>query len=259
MKNLSFYRKTNYPKLFAIALLCMSVSVVSCDKEEDEVVPTPTPTTPTAPGNPTVDFADGNGTLTAVNSRTFQNIPGLGSVAIDLGIAVAVFYDDPTTGTFLEAGTVMCEGEDLKKQANNSYVYTPGPLNQEGIDFSNGDVTWNIEGMGTVPQFDYTTYIDFPNVEKMTSEKTVDKTADYTLESAGISNADSVIFILGGIYHIVAGFNSSHTFTKAELATLEAGANFAQITAYRWDANVAGGKTYYFVNETVVTEPITIK
>ena len=82
---------------------------------------------------------------------------------------------------------------------------------------------------------------------------------DFAMEAASISNADSVIFMLGGIYHIVAGFNSSYTFTKAELSTLVAGANFMQITAYRWDATVSNGKTYYFVNETVVTEPVTIK
>ena len=238
----------------------MSVSFVSCDKDEEETAPaTPAPTAPTTPDNPTVAFTDGNGTLTGVNSRTFQNIPGLGSVAIDFGLAVAVFYDDPSTGTFLEAGTVMCEGEDLKMQTNNSYVYTPGIANQEGIDFSSGDVTWNIEGMGTVPQIDYTTYIGFPSVGHIASDKELSRTADYTLEAASISNADSVIFMLGGIYHIVAGFNSSYTFTKAELSTLVAGANFMQITAYRWDATVSNGKTYYFVNETVVTEPVTIK
>jgi len=253
-------RNLNYPKLIAIALLSISFSIVSCNKD-DEVTPTTpvVPTPPPAPSNPVIEFADGNGTLSAIKTRTFKKVPLFGFVPVDLGVAVAVFYDDPTTGTFLDAGTVTCEGSELKKQTNNSYAYTPGIGNTTGIDFSSGTAEWNVTGAGTVPQQNFTNYSYFPEVGMVSSETTINKAKDYTLISESISNSDSVIFMIGGIFHTAPQSTSMYTFTAAELGTLKAGLNYVQIAAFNVYTDGSTGKTYYYVNETVVTTEVTIE
>ena len=245
----------------SIGLLISSISLVSCNKKEDEVPTTNNPTTPppAAPENPVPGFADGKGTLVAVQSRTFQNVPFVGTLPVDFGLAVAVFYNTPQDQTFLDAGSVSANGEDLKKQTNNSYVYTPGPLNQEGIDYTFGEVEWIVGGSTDVPAFTRTNYNGFPEVDQMVSAKKISRAKDYTLESQSVSGADSIIFMIGGILHIVSGGNNSSTFTAAELGTLKAGPNYAQITGYNYTFYLENGEKYYHVNETVVTEQVTLE
>ncbi|MEQ9063948.1 MAG: hypothetical protein RIE58_07210 [Vicingaceae bacterium] len=261
MKISTTHRKMKYSRLAIMGMLSMSIVFTSCDKKEDEE---PTPTTPTtpppaAPENPIPGFIDGSGTLVGIQSRTFQNVPFVGTVPFDLGLAVAVFYNTPQDQTFLDAGTVTANSENLKKQNNNSYVYTPGPTNTEGIDFSLGEVDWSVSGSTDIPAFNRTNFNGFPEVDELTSEKTIDRSMDYTLSSASISGADSIIFMIGGILHIVAGGNNSSTFTAAELGTLNAGQNFAQITGYNYTFYSDQGKKFYYVNETVVTQSVTLK
>lgn len=265
MNYLTFYRKSNYLKLTTIALLSISISMISCGKDDDEVVPTVpvVPTPPPAPENPIVSFIDGNATLTAIQSRTFQKIPFIGGfTAIDLGLAAGVFYDNPTSGTFIEAGTVECNSEQLKMNTNNSYVYTPGLTNTTGIDFSTGEANWEIGGStagGNVPALSLSNSSLFPDINKISSETTIDKTMDYALATDKAWYSDSLIYMVGGIYHVVGAGVLSYTFTAAELATLKAGPNYAQITGYNIVSQVVNGNTYHLVNETVVTESVTIK
>ena len=265
MTYLRLNRNSNYPKLIAIALLSFSISIVSCNKDDDEVTPTTpvVPTPPPPPKNPVIEFANGNGTLSAVKTRSFKKVPLFGFIPVDLGVAVAVFYDDPTSGVFVDAGTVTCESggiaEELTKQSNNSYAYTPGLNNTTGIDFSFGDVVWNVSGAGTVPPSTYSNYNYFPEVGMVTSETTVKKNKDYTLVVDNVSNSDSVLFMIGGIFHTAPKATSAYTFTAAELGTLKAGINFVQVAAYNWISDNSTGKTYYYVNETVVTQEVTIE
>jgi hypothetical protein len=265
MNYLTTRRKSKYLNLIVIALLSFSFFIVSCNKDDDEVTPTTpvTPTPPPPPKNPVIEFANGNGTLSAVKTRSFQKVPFFGFIPVDLGVAVAVFYDDPTSGVFLDAGTVTCEsggtGEELTKQSNNSYAYTPGLNNTTGIDFSSGDVVWNVSGAGTVPTSMYSNYNYFPEVGMVTSETTVKKNKDYTLVVDNVSNSDSVLFMIGGIFHTAPMATSMYTFTAAELGKLAAGINFVQVAAYNVNIDNSTGKTYYYVNETVVTQQVTIE
>lgn len=248
-------------RIFVIALLSMSITLVSCDKSEDEDptnTPTPTPP-PTPPENPVPIFGAGNGTLTAVNSRTFQSIPFVGKTAVDLGIAVAVFYDGAGSTSFLDAGAVTCEGENLKKDNNNSYVYTPAPTNTVGIDFSGGSAEWEVTGSSSIPTFIASNNSNFPDINAMTSETSIDITKPYTLSTDKAWYSDSIIYMLGGIMHVVASGTLSYTFTAAEVGSLTKGANFAQITGYNWVTVIEDGKEFHLVNETVVTESVTIE
>ena len=255
-----FHRFSRLGVYFTLGLFIASVSFSSCKKKEEEQTQQPTTTTPPpAPENPIPGFSDGKGTMVAVQSRNFQKVPFVGVQAVDIGLAVAVFYNSPQDATFLEAGKVQCEGDELKKQSNNSYAYTPGLTNSSGIDFSNGTVLWDVEGAGSVPAISRTNYNFFPNVGQMQSSSTVNRSKDYTLEVESMSNADSVIFMIGGILHIVAGGNTSYTFTAAELGTLNKGINFAQVTGYNYTSYPEGSDVYYYVNETVLTNQVTLE
>lgn len=90
----------------------VSVAITSCNLDNDEDPPASDP----AANPPTPTFSDGDGTLAAVKSVTFQDVPVVGQVEIDLGLGVAVFFDNGNTSSFVEAGTVTLEGEGLDLQ-----------------------------------------------------------------------------------------------------------------------------------------------
>jgi len=245
--------KIKMGRFFALAgLVCLSVTSCNLLPDDEE------PTTSTQPDPPTPTIADGYGTLSAVKSVTFQDVPVVGLVEVDLGLAVGVFFNGVDYNTFLNAGSVTCEGETLEEQDNGSYVYLPSQTNATGIDFS-GNPDWNVTGSADVPAFSHTTNIGFPTVGEITSSSTVSNGSDYTLTVASVTGADSVIFMMGGVVHTEAGNATSSTFTSAEISGMGTGANFAQAAAYKIEEATYSAKNYWFVNEKVVTESITIE
>lgn len=241
--------------LLLIAILSIAVTTTSCKKDDDD--DTPTTSTPKQSGPPTPQPADASGTLVAVQSTTIQTVPGLGDIEIPLYTAVAVFYDDPTAQTFLNAGTVSCEGENLTKQSGNQYVFTPSQTSPSGLTFD-GDVDWEVSGAGSVPTISESIGMGFPGIGSITSDSIVDKTKDYTLSCTFATNVDSIIWIVGGVYH-TTGSSTQHTFTKDELSALSKGQSVAQVAGYRITSADTDGKTYYYVNETVQSKTITIE
>lgn len=246
-------------RALTISVLCVGVIFTGCDKKDDETPPPaaqPTPT-PTPPKNPEPKFDGGSGTLTAVKVRSFQDL--FIEVELDFGIAVGGFYDNPESGIFHDAGTVSCNSNELTKQENNSYAYTPDIANTEGIDFDGNTVTWEVSGSAEVPTFSQTVTFAFPDVKNITSGEIIDKSDGYTFTCGGVFNADSILFLVGDILHTVAGNVTSSTFTSAELSTLEAGPTFIQIAAYSYEGETISGETYYFVKETVVNKSATVQ
>lgn len=240
-------------RFFALAgLVCLSVTSCNLLPDDDE------PQTQTQPDPPTPTIADGYGTLAAVKSVTFQDVPVVGLVEVDLGLAVGVFFNGVNYDTYLNAGSVTCEGDNLEEQDNGSYVYLPSQTNATGIDFS-GNPDWNVTGSADIPAFSHTTSIGFPTVGEITSSSTVSNGSDYTLTVASVTGADSVIFMMGGVVHTEAGNATSSTFTSAEISGMGTGANFAQAAAYKIEEATYSAKNYWFVNEKVVTESITIE
>lgn len=241
--------------IWSRALLLMgAISVSSCnllDTDTDDDTTTSSPP-------PTPTFADGNGTLSAVKSTTFQDVPGFGQIEIDLGIAAGAFFDGTDYDNFVEAGTVSCEGLDLTRNENNSYTFTPTASEPEGIDFS-GNPDWAVSGNGSIPSFTHTTNIGFPTAGNVTSGTTITKANGYTLSIASVSGADSVLYMVGGVLVTEAGNVTSHTFTAADLANVGTGPSVVQAAAYKMEAAVYGGQTFYFVNEKVVTQSVTIE
>lgn len=238
----------------ALALMALFTSgLTSCKKEDDDDDPQEQ-----VQENPTPTIEDGSGTLVAVKSSTTQSVPGFGDIEIPMNIAVAVFSDDANYTTFVNGGTVTCEGDELSIQSNNSYVFLPGVDNPEGIDF-NGSIDWDVSGNGSIPAFTHTVGIGFPNVGDINSSSTVDISSDYTLSVPSLSGADSVIFMVGGVLETVPGNPTSHTFTAADLSGLSEGQSVAQVAAYKTESEVYGGETFYFVNETVETISVTLE
>lgn len=237
-----------------LLLLCgaVSLTIASCNTDEDEVPadPSSNPVTPT--------FSEGDGALIAVKSVTFQDVPVIGQVEVDLGLGVAVFFNNGNTESFVEAGSVTLEGESLTLQDNNSYVYLPSQTNPTGIDFS-GNPSWEVGGAGSVTGFTRETNIGFPNVGSITSSGTVSSGSDYTVTVSNVSGADSVIFTCGGLVRTVAGNATSYTFTAAETSSMGTGPSYVQVAPYRIEEATVGGGAYWFVNERVVTQSVTIE
>lgn len=238
-----------------MALLAfMSAGLTSCQPEEEPE----DPPQEEVQQNPTPTIEDGSGTLVAVKSSTTQTVPVVGTIEIPMNIAVAVFSEDANYSTFVNGGTVKCEGAGLTIQENNSYVFLPGVDNPEGIDID-GAVNWEVSGNGSIPAFDHTVGIGFPNVGDINSSTTVDISAGYTLSVPSLSGADSVIFMVGGVLETVPGNPTSYAFSASALSGLSAGPSVAQVAAYKTESEVYGGETFYFVNETVETISVTLE
>jgi hypothetical protein len=240
---------------YLLMATAVSFAVTSCNqKDTDE----PDNTSDPASNPPTPTFADGDGALTAVKSVTFQDVPVVGQVEVDLGLGVAVFFDNGNTSSFVEAGSVTLEGEGLDRQDNNSYVYLPSQTSPTGIDFS-GNPNWEVTGNGSVGAFTHQTSIGFPSVGSITSGTTVTSGSPYTLTVANVSGADSVFFMCGGVIHTRAGNTTSHTFTADETSNMGSGPSYVQVAPYRIEEATVGGGDYWFVNERVVTQSVTIE
>ncbi len=241
---------------FLLLAGAVSFSVGSCNllPDDDDTTPSNDP----AANPPTPTFADGDGTLAAVKSVTFQEVPVVGQVEIDLGLGVAVFFDNGNTSSFVEAGSVSLEGEGLTRQDNNSYVFLPSQNTPTGIDIPTNP-EWQVTGSVSVGAFTHQTSIGFPSVGAITSGTTVTSGSDYTLTVANLSGADSVIFMCGGVVHTRAGNTTFHTFTAAETSNMGSGPSYAQVAPYKIEEATVGGGDYWFVNERVVTQSVTIE
>ncbi|MCB0755305.1 MAG: hypothetical protein H6603_03395 [Flavobacteriales bacterium] len=232
----------------------VSLTVASCNLDNDD----PTPTDP-ASNPPTPSFTDGFGTLAAVKTVTTFD-PGFGVPVqeIVLGLGSAGFTDGANYNQLLNAGSVTLEGESLSQFDNGAYAYQPNNTNPTGIDFD-GNPSWEVSGSGDIPAISHTTNIGFPTLGAITSSTTIPGSGDYTLTVANVAGADSVWFMLGGVVHVEGPNSTSSVFTEAEINGMGTGANFAQVAPYKFETATFSGKLFYFVTETVKTQSVTIE
>ncbi len=100
----------------------------------------------------------------------------------------------------------------------------------------------------------------FPNVGAITSDETVIRADGYTVTlNGGISNPDSIQWVVGGESFGVTGPMNSRTFTAAELSALQAGPSIIQVAPYNIDSAMKSGKKFYFVNQMVVKKSVTVE
>jgi len=256
-------------KFIYLLIIGISLGLSSCEKDETpeptpEPAPVPVPATTPTPTNPTPSPSDAKGVLVGIKTITFVNVPGFGTVQQALGVGVASFWE--TSGTFLDGGAVSVNTNVLTKGSNNIYTYTPSATNITGIDFSGNNTNWNVAGNSStgVSAINYDPNIGFPAIGSLSgSPTTLTRSSGFTLGSTtAISNADSVIFSVygpSGTKQVVrAGNVSSYSFSSSELSGVGAGSGFVQICPYRIANSIISGKKYYFVNESVVTQSVTI-
>ncbi|MEI6523636.1 MAG: hypothetical protein WCO37_09085 [Bacteroidota bacterium] len=256
-------------KFAYLLLVCISIGLISCEKDETpEPEPEPTPatvpaTTPT-PSNPTPSPSDAKGVLVGIKTITFVNVPGVGTIQQAIGVGVASFWE--TQGTFLDGGAVSVNTKSLVKGTNNVYTFTPTATDVTGIEFTGNSTNWSVAGNSStgVSAFTYNPNIGFPAIGALTgSPTTVTRASGFKLGSAtAITNADSVIFSVygpsGSKQVVKAGNVSSYSFTASELSGVGEGSGFVQICPYKIASATFTGKKYYFVNESVVTQSVTI-
>lgn len=236
----------------SIIAVAVSLSLNSCETED----PTPTDT---SGSTPTPQINDGHGTLVAVKTITTIDQPFIGEIEVEFGIGVAVFFNGSDYDSFISGGNVTCEEEELNVFDNGSYS-TFNQTSVTGLDFS-GNPDWTVSGAGEIPAFEHTAARGFPNISAINSPDVVTRANGYTVTFNGnMSNTDSVIWVVGSKQFSTTGALNSRTFTADELSDLTTGAgNIIQVAAYNIDSEVYGGKTFYFINEKVVTKTVTIE
>lgn len=256
MKSLSF----NF-----LLIVCLLTVITSCKKDENDNQ-NQTQTTPnTQPDAP----ADADGVLAAVKSIQIQDIPvdipgfPVNTIEVDFDIAVAAFFQNNDPESLVAAGDVTVNTDNnLEAQSNNSYITTYDATSTDGTDlgFSSGSqVSWEVSGSGDVDAFTYTTSERFPgDVSLVGDYSEVDISSSLTVSIDQTSSyADSVLFFLAGendqhVKFVANGNATSHTFTSSELSVLS-GTGVVQVVPYTIEPKAVGSKTYYFVNEVVVT------
>lgn len=237
-----------------LALMATTVAFTmnSCTPEDEEPV-VETPTTPT----PTI--TDGYGALVAVKTVTTIEVGfGIPDQEVIFGMGVAAFFDGTDYTTRLDAGTVTCEDSLLSRFTDGTYS-TYNTTSVTGIEFA-GDPSWSVSGAGLIPSFTHTSDRGFPYLESITSEATVNRANGYTMTlQGGQANTDSILWVIGGEPFGTTGPMSSRTFTAAELSGLQAGTSIIQVAAYNIDSSMEGGKKFYYINEKVVTQTVTVE
>lgn len=213
------------------------------------------------PENPIPTPSDANGVLVAIQTLTTISTP-LGPQTVNFGTAVAVFFNGTNSSELIDAGIVKAEDKSLTQQSGKSYTYTPSQTDISGLSFGSA-ADWSVSGAGPIPQFTYS-FPGFPNNPDFTAS-TINKGQSYTVSLSNITGADSVVVSLfsgeNSILKTVAETNTpiSVTFSASETSSLGSGNGYVQVAPYNIGSAAISGKTFYFVNETVKTESVTIQ
>ncbi len=247
--------KNKLVKLLIPAVLAFSIQ--SCKKDDNNNNNTQTQNVGPAQ---LFNYSDSWGLLAGVRTVTYQNVPIIGPQEFIIGTAVTAFPTAAGGTTYQDAGTVQCNTKALTKQSNNSYVFQPSQSDASGIDFSSGS-DWNVSGAGTIPAFTHS-FNSFPTSPTITSNTDEVTLANgYTFSISGVSNADSILFILasgsGYVQKRVGGWETSVTFSVSDLSTLQASDyGLIQVTPYTYQENtsVIPGKKVYFVNQVTLSD-----
>lgn len=241
-----------FGRMAAMATI-VAVSFSACNTEEDDTPPD------TSGGTPTPTINAGHGTLVAAKTITTMTQPFVGEIEIEYGIGVAVFFNGTDYDSFVSGGDVTCEDETLSQFDNGSYS-TYSQTSATGLEFS-GNPNWTVSGNGDIPAFEHTANRGFPGINAISSPETITRADGYTVTFDGaMTNTDSVLWIIGSKQFSTTTAMNSRTFSADDLADLQTGAgNIIQVAAYNLDSAMYGGKTFYFVNEMVVTQTVTVE
>lgn len=244
----------NFTKGVALSLFFVA-TLASCSDDNDDNNNTVTPTP--NPSYPTPEPADADGACWAIRTISTQQTP-IGPIEVELEVAVAVFFTNTGVSSSLSnVGVVSADGTDLTRQSNNSYIYTPSPLNPTGLQFGS-DVGWEVTGGAAFSAFTYTDNQNWPDISNMLAADTLYKSDDYSISLSGVTNCDSVLFSINDQVKFISGNASSATFSSAELSTLSTGVNYLNVAGVKLESNDQGGKNIYFGKEYVLGKTVYV-
>lgn len=253
-----FNSKYSFASLaIVLAISCVSILNTGCNKDDDDDNNNNAGASATT--IPPIDEADG--VMVAIKTVSFVTQFGF-EVETYINTAVAAFGDFQNE-QLVDVGTVDLDANVLEKVDNNAYVLTPSATNPTGPDFGSS-FDWNVTGGSGFGAFSHTVNFGFPSIGKITSATgNISSASPYTLSIESIAAADSVIYQIAGsngtnVLVTKVGNSTSHTFTAAEVASVGKGTGIIQVAAYTYDSSVEGGKTIYYVNESVVTDFVEI-
>lgn len=234
-------------KYFFALLMSVSVFMVSCDKED--IIPFVNVTS--APDPVTPSYPSGYDLYNFINTATIIRVPGTNE-ATETKFYTAGAFSYNGNGGFNDLGVVSVEGKVLKKQSNNSYLYTDvtKPLTPDG------PVDWEVGGQV------YTTAKSIPSLKSLDKPGAIDLSKGSLLIES--RNCDKILVVLTdgegkSMTKTFEGATVSAVLTIDELAGLSAtDSGFLQITPYNYeqmkvndrDAVLGNQTTYSFTGVT---------
>ncbi len=258
-------------KLIMLSLFFTSILFVSCKKDSK----TPTTTSP-VPSAPTPTFGgDVKGTLISLrinfsyDPNKFATLPiTVPVIELDAETGLAVFSNDFSTGTYLDAGNVSVNSNALEKLSNNSYTKLAFDFvnSNFSLGFDDGS-NWSVAGKGDVPAISYNHTHTFPGYTGRSSmPSTASTTTNLTVSLSGVSKADSVYVLLAAnnkeVLKRVGPSTSSVTFTAAEIQSVGTTGGketaFLEVCPFRYTIQTINTKQYAFIKELAVVKNITI-
>ena len=255
--------------ILSAALLIFSASLFTSCKKKAEETEIPLATTASAPSYNFTN-ASASGAFVGVKTVTYQTLPVVGLLPIEINTAVGGFFTTAGATSYVNGGAVTCESKSLTVQTNGAYLFSPSAT--ETIDFSGG-TDWTIAGNSgnSIPAFNYSTGSSIPTYSGIVNSSiptTVTRASGLTiaLGSANVSGSPDSIFVTvssgaGSVQKLVAGNASNCVFSAAELASLDASSGetgLLQVAPLKYYSTTQSGKKYYFIDEAAYSKFVTV-
>jgi hypothetical protein len=263
MKNLQQFDSTCFRKLFLLTSIVI-FTLLSCKKEE--VLKEENTSTATVPSTetpiPTFNSVGSGGICYAI--KTYVDVAPVLDVEfppIEVGIVGASFWDENNT-TLADAGIIKCNEIELTKAENNSYILVPSGTNISGVDFE-FNTTWNVSGGSNVTPFQYYNVNPIPLMGDLNVSETINKTEPLNISAGTIVYADSVQFQISDneghtLLHVAGANTSSHTFSIAEMSSLNSGEMSIVVAPYNYIFQTFD-RQVCFVNLSAKTKIVTLQ
>lgn len=203
-------------------------------------------------------FGKNSATLVSLDLGYFYNKTKMGNYYSWSSIYFAKFSEDG--GNMVSAGNINFSIStelngvnpfyyNLSKSSNNSYSHQY--FNNGGVPVPLPDtIRW--QGTGNVwPAFNLNTSNGFSGTSKLQSGNPK-ISSSYTFKVSSMSNADSLVLQIFGqaksITKVIPASATSQVFSQSEIKSLGKGKAYLRVVSIRYDKQIVGGRTYYFLN-----------
>lgn len=232
-------------KSLNLILACFGMLFLSsCDKADDAIPDTQSGSYV----NVAPSVSDG-AVLVAARSHTTQASPvaGFPDIDISLDIPVGIFF---TGGAQVKAGSVSIDGTNLDF-VGNIYTMQTGGFTPGSEQFMYDAREWTVSGEGSVTAGTYANTKPLPTLGALTAEATLTRGQEYSISIASVSQADSLIYLIGDQSITVGSRTRSATFTADQTNALSKGTSIAQVAAYNITERADGTRKVYLINEDI--------